>query len=180
MSTIFSSEQMTSTRDEAKLRHGRYEVASTETAIDNGGLVIIGAPVSGQRDLRVCTAPAAITDLRYGLVDSDELVYSEETTKGLDDFDNPAGANLKVRIPEVDDIFAISGSGITPLTTEAAIAVGSFLIIQAGTPLLEEVAAVGGTESFVAEIIDIDPLGEFFDGRNIPMFGCQVVKALKS
>jgi len=179
MATIFSSENMTSTKDASKLRHGRYQVAATDTAVDNGGLVIIGDLLTGERELRACTAPAAITDLNVGLIDTEELVYSQETTKGLDDYTNAAGENLRVRMVENGDIFAVSGSGITPLTTEANIAVGSFVIIQAGTTLLEEVASLGGTESFAAKIIDINVLGVFFDGRNIPMFGCEVVKVLK-
>lgn len=177
--TVFNAERMESTNDVNLLRSGRYQVSSTDTAVDNGALVSISGFVSGERDLHTCIAPAAITTTNLYIVDGVEIVYSEETVNGLDDFQNIAGANARLRRPRVGDYFAISAPGIDPLTTADAIAVGSLLIPAAGVVTMEEVAAAGGTESFVAEIMDTYVLGyDAVGGRQIKMFGCQVTKVL--
>lgn len=177
--TIFNAERMASTRVESLLRTGRYQVATVNTAVENGGLVSVGAQVSGEREVLLCIAPVAITTTNLYLIDGEEVVRSEETTQGLDDFINLAGSNIRLRRPQVGDYFAISVDGITPLTDEASIAVGSFLIPTAGATTVVEVASAGGTESFVAEIKDITVLGyDVLGGRAIRMFGCEVVKVL--
>jgi len=177
--TIFNAELMASTDVKALLRSGRYQVSSTDTAVDNGGLVSLNGFVAGERDLHKCIAPAAITTTNLYIIDGVEIVHSEETVKGLDDFQNAAGENARLRRPQVGDYFSISAPGIDPLTTAAAIAVGSFLIPAAGVVTMEEVAAAGGTEAFVAEIQDTHILGyDAVGGRVIKMFGCEVVKVL--
>lgn len=175
MSTIFNAEQMYSTKNPAGLRSGKYQVSTVDTAIDNGALVVVGALLTGEREVRGLTAPAAITDTQLGLIDNPELIYSEETTKGLEDYTNVAGEVVRVRLPKVGDIFAISAEGIDPLTDAASIAVGNVLTIKAASTLLEEKAAVGGTETFVCNIIDKYTMGVFFDGREQVMFGCEVI-----
>lgn len=174
MSTIFNAEQMFSTKNPAGLRSGKYQVASTDTAVDNGAVVVVGALISGEREVRTLTAPAAVTDTQIGIIDNPEVVYSQETIKGLDDYTNVAGEVVRVRLPKVGDIFAVSAEGIDPLTTADAIAVGSYVTIQVGT-LLEEKATLGGTETFIATIIEKDTMGVFFDGRAINMFACEVI-----
>lgn len=175
---IFIAESMESTHDVNLLRAGRYQVAGTDTLVSNGGLVMLDGFVTGERDLYKCKAPTAITTTNLYIIDAPEVVYSQETTKGLDDFQVPAGKNARLRRPKVGDRFAISAQGIEPLTTEAAIAVGSFIIPDAGTTKVEEVAAAGGTESFVAEIKDTFVQGYDLGGRAIVMFGCEVTKVL--
>lgn len=177
--TIFNAENMQSTVDGSKLRSGRYVVSDVETAVENGGLVSISGFVAGQRDLFKCIAPTAITTTNLYMIDGVEVVYSQETTKGLDDFINEAGTNIRLRRPQVGDEFSISVDGITPLTTASAIAVGSYLIPTAGSTVMVEVAAAGGTESFVAKIKDKYTLGyDAVGGRQIVMFGCEVTKVL--
>lgn len=175
---IFVAESMESTHDANLLRAGRYQVTGTDTVVNNGGLVKLNGFVDGERDLYKCIAPAAITDTNLYIIDAPEVVYSEEITRGLDDYQVPAGQNARLRRPRVGDRFAISANGITPLTTEAAIAVGSFIIPDAGTTKVEEVAAAGGSESFVAEIKDKFTMGYDLGGRAIVMFGCEVTKVL--
>lgn len=175
---IFVAESMESTHDANLLRAGRYQVANVDTAVNNAGLVALNGFVTGERDLYKCIAPAAITTTNLYIVDAPEVVYSEETTKGLDDYQVPAGQNARLRRPRVGDRFSVSANGIEPLTTEAAIAVGSVLIPQAGLTKVAEAAAAGGTESFVAEIKDKFTMGYDIGGRAIVMFGCEVTKVL--
>jgi hypothetical protein len=175
---IFVAESMESTHDANLLRAGRYQVTGTDTVVSNGGLVMLDGFVTGQRDLYKCKVPTAITTTNLYIIDAPEVVYSEETTKGLDDFQVPAGQNARLRRPRVGDRFSLSANGITPITTEAAIAVGSFVIPTAGATEVVEVAAAGGTESFVAEIKDTFTIGYDIGGRAIVMFGCEVTKVL--
>ena len=176
---IFVAENMQSTVDGSKLRSGRFQTAGTDAIVNNGGLVMLDGTVTSNRDLHKCKVPTAITTTNLYILDGSELVYSEETTKGLDDFRNLAGQNVGLRRPVVGDEFSISSAGITPITTEAAIAVGSFLIPTAGAVIPVEVAAAGGTESFVAEIVDTYTMGyDAIGGRAITMFGCVVTKVV--
>jgi len=175
---IFVAESMESTHDANLLRAGRYQVTGTDTVVNNGGLAKLNGFATGERDLYKCIAPAAITDVNLYIIDAAEVIYSEEVTRGLDEFQVQAGQNTRLRRPRVGDRFSLSSAGITPLTTEAAIAVGSFLIPQAGSTEMEEVAAAGGTESFVAEIVDTYVMGYDLGGRAIKMFGCEVTKVL--
>lgn len=177
MSTIFNASLMASTYDGSKLRHGRYQVGTTDTAIANGSLVNITGAMTGEEQLFVCKAPTAATSTVY-IVDQGEVIYDESTTKGLDDYTNPAGKNISLRKPVVGDIFEISTDGVDALTTASAIAEGNVLTTQIGT-LMEEKATAGGTESFVAEILSKKTLGnELVGGRNISMLRCLVTKAL--
>ena len=94
---IFIAENMASTKVGSLLRS-----AKQATAIENGALVKLDALATGEIDLYEAKAIAAITDVAY-IVDGVELIADESTTKGLDDFENPANVAFRVRKPQVGD-----------------------------------------------------------------------------
>jgi hypothetical protein len=164
---IFVAENMTSTVDGSKLRS-----AKKAANIENGMIVKLGALESGEKNLYVAADVAANTDIVY-LVDGVAVVYSEETTKGLDDYINVAGTAFRVRKAEVGDIFSVSESVITALASAPVL--GNFVETPAtGTKLLEKATSLTAGVSFGAKIIDKYTFGT----RAIPMVRLEVTKVL--
>jgi hypothetical protein len=168
---IFIAEKMTSTKDVAKLR------SMTKTAtIENGSIVTKGALSGTEKELYVAGDVAANTDVIY-LVDGVAVTYSEETTKGLDDFINAANVAFRTRKPEVDDVFSVSESVVTCLANAGAgpAVVGNFVETPAsGNKLAEKATSLSSGVSFGAKIID----RYLFGTRAIPMLRVEVTKVL--
>ena len=168
---IFVAENMTSTVDGSKLRS-----AKKAANIENGMIVKLGTLVSGEKNLYTAEDIAANTDIVY-LVDGVAVVYSEETTKGLDDYVNIAGKAFRVRKPEVGDIFSISESVVTAIAGSGAgpAVVGNFVETPAtGTKLSEKATSLTAGVSFGAKIID----RYLFGTRAVPMLRLEVTKVL--
>ena len=172
---IFVAENMASTKLSSLLKSARYISAGNPAAINNGRIVVLGALEANQSEIYVAADVALATDVIH-IVDTPEIIYSQETTSGLNDYTNAAGQVLRVRKPVVGDHFAISGRDITPLGLVPV--VGNSLVTAAGT-LLTEIAAPVGTESFIGVIessyvLGADPIG----GRNITMYSVLVTQVL--
>jgi len=164
---IFAAENMTSTVDGSKLRS-----AKKAANIENGMIVKLGALVSGEKDLYTAEDIAANTDIVY-LVDGVAVVYSQETTQGLDDYINVAGTAFRVRKAEVGDRFSVSESVVTALASAPVL--GNFVETPAtGTKLLEKATSLSAGVSFGAKIID----KYVFGTRAIPMVRLEVTKVL--
>lgn len=171
MAGIFVAENMTSTVDGSKLRS-----AQKSANIENGMVVKLGALVSGEKNLYTAEDIAANTDIVY-LVDGVAVVYSEETTKGLDDYVNLANKAFRVRKAEVGDIFSISETVVTALAGSGAgpAVVGNFVETPAtGTKFVEKATSLSAGVSFGAKIID----RYLFGTRAIPMLRVEVTKVL--
>ena len=164
---VFIAENMTSIKDGSKLRS-----AKQATAIENGSIVKLTGLVTGEDNVYTSAGVQANTDVIY-LVDGVELVYSEETTKGLDDYQNPANKPFRVRKPEVGDIFSVSEAMLTALADDSVVA-GNFVETPAtGNKLVEKATALSTGVSFGAKIIKKWTFGS----RAIPMVRLEVVKA---
>jgi len=173
---VFVSENMASTKLSSLLKTARYAPAGLPTAINNGRIVVLGVLEPNQREVYVAADVAAATDVIH-IVDNPEVIYSQETTRGLNDYTNVAGATIRVRKPVVGDHFAISGRAIAPLG--AAPVVGNSVVTPAAGTLLAEIALPVGTESFIgliesSYVLGADPLG----GRNIIMYSILVTQVL--
>lgn len=167
MAGIFVAENMQSIVDGSKLRS-----AVRASAIENGNLVVLGALSGTEKNLYVAGDVAANTNEVY-LVDGVAVVYSEETTKGLDDFTNVANKAFRVRKPVFGDIFSVSESVVTALSTAPVL--GNFVETPAtGNKLLEKATSLTSGVSFGAKIIDKYTFGT----RAIPMVRLEVVKVL--
>jgi len=165
---IFCAENMTSVVDGSKLRS-----AKKSADIENGHVVRLGALVSGELNLYTAEDVTANTDIVY-LVDGVALNYSEETTRGLDDYINLTGTAFRVRKPQVGDIFSISEAEITALAGNSVVA-GNFVETPAtGNTLLEKATSLTSGVSFGAKILTKWTFGT----RAIPMVRVEVTKAL--
>lgn len=164
---VFIAENMASTKLGSLLRS-----AKQSTAIENGAIVKLGALVSGEQELYTSAAIAAATDVIY-LVDGVELVASEETTKGLDDFENVANKAYRVRKPIVGDRFSISEAQITALANDTVVE-GNVVVTPASGSKLAESESAAGTESFIATIVKRWTFGT----RAIPMVRLEVTQVL--
>ena len=175
---IFVAENMASTKIPSLLKTARYQDgAGNDLPINNGCVVTLGALMPNEREVYLATAPAAVGNEIY-IVDTPEVIYSEETTSGLNDYTNIAGQLLRVRKPQIGDHFAVSARAITPVGVNPP-AVGNLLTTPAGSVLWAEVAPGGAGAASVVAVIEgsyvlgADPLG----GRNITMYSCRVTVA---
>lgn len=162
---IFIAENMASTKVGSYLRSGQQA-----TAIENGLLVTLDGLVIGEANLYKTKAPADKADVVY-LVDGVELQADEQLTKGLQDFENPAKKPVRLRKPVVGDIFSVSASAITPLTT--AVVVGNIVENAGVAKLAEKATATAGT-SLTCKVV----ANWTFGTLAIPMVRLEVVSVL--
>ncbi len=172
---IFVAENMASTKLSSLLKTARYIAGGVPAAIQNGRVVVLGALEANQSEIYVAADVAANTNRIY-VVDAPEVIYSEEITRGLNDYTNVAGQTIRVRQLQVGDSFAISARAITPLAV--APVVGNFIETPAAGNLWLEAAAdvAGASVACLIErsyVLGADPLG----GRNITMYSVRVVRA---
>ena len=173
---IFVSENMQSSKLPSLLKTARYQVGGVDAAINNGCVVVLGAKAANQREVYIAGATSDATDVVH-IVDTPELIYSQETTSGLNDYTNAAGQLLRVRKPQVGDHFAISALAIAPLG--AAPVVGSSLVTPAAGILWAEIDAPIGTESVQCLIEESYVLGaDLIGGRNITMYSVVVTDVI--
>jgi len=173
---IFVAENMASSKLSSLLKTARYQVAGVDTPINNGCVVVLGAKAANQREVYIAGVTAAATDVVH-IVDTPELIYSQEITRGLNDYTNAAGQLLRVRKPQIGDHFAVSARAITPLG--ATPVVGNSLVTPAAGINWTEIAAPAGTESvqcLIEEsyVLGADPIG----GRNITMYSVLVTDVI--
>jgi hypothetical protein len=173
---IFIAENMASTKLSSLLKSVRYMAGGVAAAIQNGRLVTLGALEANQKEIYVAGDVAAATDPIY-IIDTPEVIYSQETTSGLNDFINAAGALSRARKPAVGDKFAVRGNAITALG--AAPVVGNSVVTPAAGNMWAESAAPAGTESFIGVIresfvLGNDPLG----GGNITMYSIEATRVV--
>lgn len=171
MASIFIAENMASTKVGSLLRSGISAVD-----VENGNIQVLGdlAPNMGN-DLYTTGAVTNITDAIY-LVDGVELEYTEELTRGIDDYVNVANKPFRLRKPMVGDRFSISEEAITALAANGEVVVGNCVETPAAGTNLAEVAPanVNASSSFVATIVARWTFGT----RAIPMVRLEVTKAL--
>lgn len=173
---IFVCENMQSTKLPSLLKTARYQVVGVDTAINNGCVVALGAKAANQREVYIAGATAAATDPVH-IVDNPEIIYSQETTSGLNDYTNAAGQLLRVRKPQVGDHFAVSALAITAIG--ATPVVGNSLVTPAAGTLWAEVVAPVGTESVQCLIEESYVLGaDLIGGRNITMYSVVVTAVI--
>ena len=174
---IFVCENMQSTKLPSLLKTARYQVAGADAAINNGCVVVLGAKAANQREVYLAGATTAATDVVH-IVDTPELIYSQETTQGLNNYTNAAGQLLRVRKPQVGDHFAVSGRAITALNGVAPVVGNSIVTPAAGTLWTEIQAPVGGesVQCLIEEsyVLGSEPIG----GRQITMYSVVVTNVI--
>jgi hypothetical protein len=151
---IVRTDRMSGTKQPADLISAKYLPDGTATAIENGRVVLIGALVTGEREVYTATAPLANSALdSVALVASPELLFDERKHK-LDEFRNEVGEIVRCYRFRSGNIFSVTTEAIDN-NTGGAIAVGSIIELQADTKF-SAVAILTGESTQVGTVIAID------------------------
>lgn len=137
----------------------KYQPSSTDTAIDNGNVVVIGDLISGEREVHTADTPAKNSALaKLAVVASVEVMYDEHK-KNLSDFYNEAGKICRGFYLHSKDVFSVTadaldiGAAVTP-------AVGDIVELIAGTKMSVVKTLTSGSTQ-VGTIIDIEKNGRY-------------------
>ena len=137
----------------------KYQPDSTDTAIDNGNVVVIGDLISGEREVHTASTPAKNSAFaKLAVVASVEVMY-DERKKNLDEFYNEAGKICRGYYLHSKDVFSVTadaldiGESVTP-------GVGSVIELIAGTKM-SVVASLTSGSTQVGTIIDIEKNGRY-------------------
>ena len=129
----------------------------TDTAIENGNVLKVGALMEGEREIFVGAAVAANTPLSdVVLVASPEVMY-DERKRNLDEFINEAGKPCRGYRLHKGDIFSVTKDA---LEGKAKPAVGDVVELKAGTKLNVAASATSGS-TVVGKIIAVDVVGRY-------------------
>lgn len=133
----------------------------TETAIENGRVLKVGALMSGEREIFEGTAPAANTALNeVVLVASPEVMY-DERKRNLDEFINEAGKPCRGYRLHKGDIFSVTADALAvSVSGKTAPEVGNLVELQADTKLKVVATATDGSTA-VGKIIAVDVVGRY-------------------
>lgn len=153
---VIRLDRMWATENHGGVVSFKYSPSSTDTAIDNGNVVLLGALSSTDREVFIAGTPAATSP-----IDGVVLVTSVETFKDglkhdLADFENKAGAIARGHRFHSGDIFSLTADcfASTP-------AVDNLVELAAGTKLSPVSSATSGS-TVVGKIIEKDTA----DGRD--------------
>lgn len=144
-----------------------YSVEHTED-MDNGSVVVLGDLKTGETEIKEVIVPEG-TDEPLALIYQAELMYDETkiSSRALENFYNPANVATRAYQLDTDDIYSVTTDGIDAIVSGEPV-VGNFLVAQAGSLKLKEVATVTGTEVFVGKVIDREKIGT---GANVGQAG---------
>lgn len=144
------TDNMLGTMHGAYLVSFKYQPSSTDTAIENGHVVAIGALISGEREVHTASTPTAATELsKLALVATPEVVKNK-TYNAVGDFKNEAGDICRGYLFHSGDIFSVSTSAISGTAS-----VGSVIEAQAGTQM-KAVTTLTTSSTKIGEVIALE------------------------
>lgn len=119
----------------------KYQPSGVDAEIENGNLVKVGSLISGEREVRTATTPAANTALADIALIASEEVDKSVSHNTLDEFTNEAGAVCRgYRL--VGRFYSVTKEA---LDAAAAIEVGNIVELQAGTKAKVVASATSGS-----------------------------------
>lgn len=129
-------DHMHGTENSADLVSVKYQVSDTDTAIENGNVVVLGGLATGEREVRLGTKPTATSaKSSIVLIATPELIYDESTRKTFADFRNEAGEIARGYKLVSGDVFSVTIEAIGGRATMAAVTVGDVVELAASTKL---------------------------------------------
>ena len=158
---VVRTDRMMATDVRSMLESVKYQVAGTgstmvDTAIENGNVVKVGALISGEREVKAATTPAATTKLdEVVLVATPEVMY-DERKRNLDEFRNEAGQIARGYHLHSGDIFSVTAEGLA----NASPAVDQVIELAASTKWNNVDSATQGS-TVVGKIIAKDVVGRY-------------------
>ena len=135
---------------------------STETAIENGRIVLIEGLLANERELRKAVTPAANSPLSaLALVATPEVVKSKGF-QTIGDFKNAAGDAIRCYRLTSGDNFSVTAEA---LDNAATIAVGDIVEAQADTKMKVVAAATGLTSGSTKIGTVLAKEGDYYGSR---------------
>jgi predicted RecA/RadA family phage recombinase len=135
----------------------KYLPSDDPTAIENGNVVLVGALVTGEREVFDCETPAANSLVaNIALVATPELM-ADERKKNLNEFRNEAGAICRGYRLRSEDIFSLSADAYTN-STGTTVAAGHVVELAAATKLNITTSLTGGSTQ-VGTVIAVEDNG---------------------
>lgn len=160
---VVRTDNMFGTDVRAGLRSIMYmgEDGKTETAIENGNVLKVGALMDGEREIFAGAIPAADDELKdIVLIASPEVMY-DERKRNLDDFINVEGKPCRGYCLHKGDIFSVTAEALdVTVSGKEAPEVGNIVELQAGTKLKVVASATSGSTQ-VGKVIDINVVGRY-------------------
>ena len=151
---IVRTDKMHGTYNAADLVSVRYSPSGTDTAIEQGNCVLLGALDTSNREVYVGATPAANSALSLiALIATPEIV-ADERLKSLSDFRNEAGAICRGYMLRSGDIFSVTAAAVTEISGTAP-AIGQLVELDASTKL-KLVTILTSQSTQVGEVIQID------------------------
>lgn len=148
-----NTDRMAGSWDGSKLISFKYLPGDTATAIENGNVVLVGALVSGSREVFDCETPAANSAIgNIALVATPEI-DPDERKKGLNEFRNEIGAIGRAYRLCSGDVFSVTAEGLTEITGTAP-AAGQVVELQANTKL-KLVASATPQSTTVGSVLEV-------------------------
>lgn len=163
---VVRTDLMHGTDNRADMVSFRYLPSNTATAIDNGNVVLLGALISGERELYAASTPAANSPIKdVVLVATPELMY-DERLRDLRDFYNEAGAACRGYHLNTNDVFSVTAEAInnTKVDTSSnpvAVAVGDIVELYAGTKLQVPGTTATASSTVVGKVIQVETLSTY-------------------
>jgi len=151
---IIRTDLMSGTTDSALLVSVKYRPSGTDTAIENGNVVLVGSLISGEREVYAGGTPAANSALADIALIATPEVMVDERKKNLNEFRNEAGEISRGYYLKSKNVFSVTADGITPISGTAP-AVGQIVELQADTKL-KLVATLTSGSTKVGEVIAIE------------------------
>lgn len=143
---VVRTDLMHGTVNPADLVSVKFQLADTDTAIDNGNVVVVGGLMEGEHDVRVATTPKADSLLnQIALVVTPELIYDETPRKSFADFYNEAGDIARAYRLRSGDIFSVTMEALDGRADLSAVEVGDAVELQASTKLNVVATATAGS-----------------------------------
>lgn len=154
---VVRTDLMFATDNRAGLVSVRYQPGNTQTAIDNGNVVLLAGLEGDSREVYVGNTPAANSPIKdIVLIASPEVMY-DERIKNLDGFYNEAGKIARGYYLHTNDIFSVTKDALDGKQTPEK---GDVVELKAGTKL--NVAASATADStVVGKIIDVNVVGRY-------------------
>lgn len=129
----------------------------TETAIENGNVLKVGALMEGEREIFEGATPAANDALSdIVLIASPEVMY-DERKRNLDEFINEAGKPCRGYRLHKGDIFSVTKDALDGAAEPKE---GNVVELKAGTKLNVAATATSGS-TVVGKIIAVDVVGRY-------------------
>jgi hypothetical protein len=135
---------MYGTKNPTGLVNVRYSPSDTDTVIENGNVVLLGALDTSERDVYVGATPAVDSVIGKIALIAEPEVMVDERMKNLNEFRNPAGAIVRGYKLHSGDIFSVTAEALTPINGTAT-AIGHLIELDAAIKLKVVASATSGS-----------------------------------